>query len=546
MRTSANHSRTHRVLWRRVACGVVAALAVAACSDDDDEGTTGSTDTPADTAASGDTEVPDDDGASGDPDTTDGTESSEGSGGTDWCAPVGDLEEKTLNDRCVEQSASGGSQSFELESGELAERGIWTWTVTDDECDDILITAVRDQLLVTVDPDTSVEETVDRVVDRLELDTAEDEEREDTEDTEAPDDTGEAVFQVIELAAGTDIEEVLRVLPGLQGAGWSVDLNYLEPLAPNNGFRPGDDPQPYAGEVPATAPTALDPPSEPSVLVLDSTADNVDVQNVEGDTVELFDLDDNGKWDEDHGHGAFVHSIIDRLAPHAGVHLEPVESTTGELPSERWAPMLFSNSDLLAAMQAATAADESYEFVNLSLGGAGCAETGLGHGVGERLALARGMRSLFGDSTVFVAAAGNSGGNIKHFPAAWVDPDAIRSFAEAVANGPGSEDENTAAAEEILDLQDHFRQDGRMQAVGSVESNGARSSFSNCGDWVNATAFGTDQIGYYPSPDNASGWATWSGTSFATANVTAQLANQAANTGVSVDGVTIGADGLAC
>jgi len=58
-----------------------------------------------------------------------------------------------------------------------------------------------------------------------------------------------------------------------------------------------------------------------------------------------------------------------------------------------------------------------------------------------------------------------------------------------------------------------------------------RDGFSNCGDWVNATAGGAGAVSRYPS---ATGWASWSGTSFATPLVTAALV------GGKVPGVTIG------
>ncbi len=62
-----------------------------------------------------------------------------------------------------------------------------------------------------------------------------------------------------------------------------------------------------------------------------------------------------------------------------------------------------------------------------------------------------------------------------------------------------------------------------MLAVGSW-TGGARDEFSNCGNWVNAVAAGADTVGGYPSPPSRTGWASWSGTSFATARVSAALA----------------------
>ena len=75
-----------------------------------------------------------------------------------------------------------------------------------------------------------------------------------------------------------------------------------------------------------------------------------------------------------------------------------------------------------------------------------------------------------------------------------------------------------------------------MLAVGS-RTGGVRDSFSNCGTWVNAVAGGADTVGRYPSP---TGWAIWSGTSFATARVSAALAGGQDLTDVSI-GNAIGA-----
>jgi subtilisin family serine protease len=59
----------------------------------------------------------------------------------------------------------------------------------------------------------------------------------------------------------------------------------------------------------------------------------------------------------------------------------------------------------------------------------------------------------------------------------------------------------------------------RTIAVGSWTA-GVRDGFSNCGDWVNGIADGAGAVSQYPSPN---GWASWSGTSFATPQVSAAL-----------------------
>ena len=161
--------------------------------------------------------------------------------------------------------------------------------------------------------------------------------------------------------------------------------------------------------------------------------------------------------------------------------------------------------------------DRPFDVVNLSLGGAGCA------GIGSRLALGRFLRDLAdlsADTTgvrpVYVAAAGNDGGDVKHFPAAWRDGPTMAAAALAVdlVSPPG-------VGDEIRAIHDALRAD--VLAVGS-RTGGRRDSFSNCGAWVNAVAAGKHTVSRYPSPPSRTGWARWSGTSFATARVSAAVA----------------------
>ena len=123
----------------------------------------------------------------------------------------------------------------------------------------------------------------------------------------------------------------------------------------------------------------------------------------------------------------------------------------GHLPdSARWSPMVFSDADVIAAIGeafglSATGVERPFDVVNLSLGGAGC------DGIGSRLALGRFLRDLAdlvgthssGVRPVYVAAAGNDGGDVKHFPAAWRDRPTIQAAAAAVdaVSPPGAGDE---------------------------------------------------------------------------------------------------------
>jgi subtilisin family serine protease len=65
-----------------------------------------------------------------------------------------------------------------------------------------------------------------------------------------------------------------------------------------------------------------------------------------------------------------------------------------------------------------------------------------------------------------------------------------------------------------------------MIAVGSWRA-GVKDAFSNCGTWVNGIAPGAKAVSRYPSPTTKH-WAKWSGTSFATPQVSARLVGGAA------------------
>ena len=94
---------------------------------------------------------------------------------------------------------------------------------------------------------------------------------------------------------------------------------------------------------------------------------------------------------------------------------------------------------------------------------------------------------------VYVAAAGNDGGDVKHFPAAWRDKPTIQATAAVVdlvgPAGRGSRDPGHPTS----------LSPSGMLAVGS-RSGGVRDSFSNCGTWVNAVAAGAGTVSRYPSP----------------------------------------------
>jgi Subtilase family len=432
---------------------------------------------------------------------------------TPECGELGQLKTYTLNDRCDYGLLDPEVIPDTLLVAALGRAGLFaTLTLCAGQgLSAVPIVAVPDELLVTASSPQRLNEAVAEVSQRLQGSV-----------------TGVATLNpfaaTLSLRPGILVEAFLRqVVPTLQGTGFSTDLNYLEPALPNNRFRPGDNPVEAAAPVKGRG-------GEGRVLVVDSPAEDPAAAGVTttGPPVD-YDVDGNGFVDEDHGHGVFVASLIERLAPKAEVVLAGVNG--GRVPaSARWSPMLFSDADVIAAMGkafglSATGVTRPFDVVNLSLGGAGCA------GIGSRLALGRFMRDLAdlsarttGVRPVYVAAAGNDGGDVKHFPAGWRHRPTIQVAAALVdlVSPPG-------AGDEIRAIQTALQDD--VLAVGS-RTDGQRDSFSNCGAWVNAVAAGAETISRYPSP---TGWASWSGTSFATARVSAAQVGGQGLTDVLVD-----------
>ena len=408
--------------------------------------------------------------------------------GPDPCDPIGTLTTEKYNDRCVGSEGEDFGENF---PGVFKALNYWV----DQSCPNgALVVAQRKQVLVTATTPENLDAAQARVNTVFPGSTANE-------------DFISSVARIIDVPED-DVAAVLGQLPKLQGVGWSADLNYLEPLQPNNGFRPYDNPHVPVGDV--QVPDTVPVNGAPSILVLDST-----------DNTSLYYVDTNNFVDEDHGHGVFVESIIERRSPQAVVTLQGVTSTAKRLDSGRWVPMMFSDSDLIKSMEPLMI-DNSFDVVNLSLGGAGCPTSGHGWGVGERVALGRVMAafSLANTNMRFVAAAGNDHGyadNKKfwHYPAAWRDDSATKALADAVDLQPDGE----TAGEEIRQI--HLTLTNAMIAVGASGTDGAL--YTNCGDWINAKQPGTE-IGTYPTSLGVTGTVQWSGTSFATANESALVA----------------------
>ncbi len=432
-----------------------------------------------------------------------GLRSESGTAASPPCGPLGSLYEYELNDRCGYGILAPELVTEAAILGGLRQAGLFTMLELCAGGALSTIVAMPDELLVTASDPGGLDAAVAEVSRRL-------------------NGSVERVTPLNPFAASLSLrpgilgEAFLRqIVPTLQGRGFSTDLNYLEPALPNYAFRPGDDPVP--ADDPGTGGGGAG-----RVLIVDSPADDLAaIPGVEaiGPTVD-YDVDGNGLVDEDHGHGLFVASLVEQLAPGAEVVLAGVNG--GHLSaSSRWSPMVFTDADVIAALGqafglSAGGVERPFNVVNLSLGGAGCP------GIGSRFALGRFLRDLAdvsarasGVRPVYVAAAGNDGGDVKHFPAAWRDKPTMQAAALAVdlVSPPGAGNEIRAIHKALA---------AGMLAVGSW-TGGARDSFSNCGTWVNAVAAGADTVSRYPTPSRT-GFASWSGTSFATARVSAAIA----------------------
>jgi hypothetical protein len=429
------------------------------------------------------------------------------------CGPLGWIRAYELNDRCSYGLLDPTLITDDVLLGALRQTGLFALLTPclGQGLSTANVLAMPDELLVTASSAQRLTEAVDEVSGRL-------------NGAVTAVTTVNPLAATLSLRPGTLGEAFLRqIVPTLQGLGFSTDLNYLEPALPNYAFRPASNP------LPATAP-ASGTGGRGSVLVVDSPASDAATPGVttQGPRAD-YDVDGNGLVDEDHGHGVYIASLIKRSAPGTKVVLAGVNG--GHLAaSARWSPMVFTDADVIAALGTAfglstNGVARSYDVVNLSLGGAGCP------GIGSRLALGRFLRDLAdvsastaGVRPVYVAAAGNDGGDVKHFPAAWRDGPTMEAAALAVdlVSPPG-------VGDEIRAIHNALR--AEIVAVGSW-TGGRRDAFSNCGSWVNAVAAGKNTVSRYPS---STGWARWSGTSFATARVSATLA-----TGQGLTDVVIG------
>ncbi|GAB3594289.1 hypothetical protein GCM10027446_17930 [Angustibacter peucedani] len=193
----------------------------------------------------------------------------------------------------------------------------------------------------------------------------------------------------------------------------------------------------------------------------------------DGTDVDMLDEDSNSYLDTEAGHGTFICGVVQRVAPGLGMEQRKVLNSSG------------FGDDLTVALGVA---ETTAPVLNLSLGGY------TRHDRRPR-ALEAALDAL-DPSRVVVAAAGNNGRRRQFWPAAFP----------------------------------------RVVAVAAYDSRtGEPAAFSNYGPWVDVCAPGVDLHSSYvdgrrgPDPDDGqfTGWATWSGTSFAAPVVAAEIAHRA-------------------
>ena len=198
----------------------------------------------------------------------------------------------------------------------------------------------------------------------------------------------------------------------------------------------------------------------------------------------VLDADADGMVDSDVGHANFIAGVVAQNTAGAQVRIVKVLNTFG----------VCTEADLAAAITGLTDTD----VLNLSLGG---------FSVGDLppVALSAALQAFLTDSTagggrVVVAAAGNNGIADRPFwPAA---------FAAGTAGWAG----------QVLAVAAH---DGT-----------AVCEWSNTGPWVTVAAPGADVVSTYINHALfSSGWAAWSGTSFATPKVVAAIVDRVATAG---------------
>jgi subtilisin family serine protease len=195
------------------------------------------------------------------------------------------------------------------------------------------------------------------------------------------------------------------------------------------------------------------------------------------DDEDEFDDDGSGTLDFEAGHGTFITGIIQQICPDAEVHIAGVLSSFGD----------GDVANVIGAFELAVSKAGRFDVVIMSLGGYMSDDDGALFGAA--------LRRLLGDG-LGISAAGNQSTSRPYFPAALPD----------------------------------------IVAVGGLGQND-KAWFTNFGGWVDACAPAIDVVStFFVGPEAKidepfTGWARWSGTSFAAPKVAAVIAREMYLTG---------------
>lgn len=279
------------------------------------------------------------------------------------------------------------------------------------------------------------------------------------------------------LATGLDVPRAVAAVHTTLPAGSEVvSPNHIFVSTPYNHGGPFGPPVPVAGSV--LHPRGWEA-GVVSVAIID-TGVWKDSKLPEGylkpGAVEIehgTDVDNDGVLDGDVGHANFIAGVIVRNAFRSELSVLKVLDTFG----------VCTEAQLVAALDRL---DPAVQIVNLSLGGFTLDDQ-------PPLALQAAMARALTPDRVAVAAAGNNGNRTDRF---W--PAAFAGIGNAWS--------------------------GRVVAVAAHDGE-QLCDWSNAGPWVTLAAPGQDvESTYILHPEFPSGWAQWSGTSFATPRVAAEIA----------------------
>jgi subtilisin family serine protease len=335
----------------------------------------------------------------------------------------------------------------------------------------------RDQLLASARDAAAVEERLGRLL-------------------ESRVDDVEAGVAIMHLRPGVDVCEVAASLSGNSPhRTLNAGPNHILTAAPNWEPGPADEPVPAAA-IAAPHAGSVAPSREVRLAILDTgisphpwftseswySACGPEVQ-------EVPDADDDDRLDSVAGHGTFIAGVVAQHAPAASLIIGKIiagDGVTDELRLLRGLARLRAHAHQHKA---------PVDVISLSLG---CYT----HDDKPSPLLEHGLNS-FGHETVVVACAGNFSSDRPYWPAAMK----------------------------------------RVVAVASLDATGTdRAEFSNYGWWVDACTVGQDvvssffsfdgTVGSSPTAEDFTGYAKWSGTSFAAPRVAAAVAARAAAHGI--------------